>query len=286
MTAGRQDGIESPAASFAGGGGAHALELALADQLGFPLSALVSGDSDEAGFATRAILLDQRRQLLSQASLERVLRRAVTAADSRQTGPAVDAGWMSRFLEGARSATTDSEVEAWSGLLLSECTEAGSIGRRTLGFLAEMEGWEVDAFRDYCAFAFAFESGWRFMFDQDFARREMWAYGREIDLTSHWIHIGLLAQESGSIQAGAGQGLRIRYGDRIWALAKARQGTGETDAPSEPAGIAYRRFTPIGQQIAGAFRTKVFTGYARNLVATLNARFDVEWAAVESIENS
>ena len=26
MTAGRQDGIESPAASFAGGGGAHALD--------------------------------------------------------------------------------------------------------------------------------------------------------------------------------------------------------------------------------------------------------------------
>ena len=233
---------------------------------------LAAGDS-----AGRASARVNSRELSRQANIERVIRFASDDFGSGESGSPVDPSWLDRFFEHAQDIREESEQRIWGRILAREFASPGSVSKRTLGFLSAMDSWELAGLAEYCAFAFAFESGWRFMFDEDVARREMWTYGREIDLTQHFIAIGLLSGETGVIKPRSAKGLRLCYQGKAFELRG--EITPEDGLPS--VGVAYRKFSAVGQQLSEALRTKSFFGYARNLIAMLNVERGLDFVLLE-----
>lgn len=217
----------------------------------------------------RALARLNCQEAARQATIEQIIRLAgeeMTAADEETLA---DRSWLAQFFRHAQDAGHEEEQQVWARILAREISIPGSFGKRTLALLGTMEAWELLGFIEYAAFAFSFESGSRFVFDTESARREIWTYGREGDLMQHFINIGLLAGELGHISPASARGLRICYRDRVFEL---------RDAPvSEPPpvpgeiGVAYRRFTVCGQQLFAAIRPKSFFGYAGNVVEALRA---------------
>jgi len=198
------------------------------------------------------------------ANLRKVLVAAAEApppAEEAKAGP--DLSWLAFYLEGAVLAAEASVQQLWGCLLANEIHNPGTVSRRTLQFLKAMDPWEIDAFTEFAAFSFSFESGWHFMIENELAHREMWSYGREIDMTQHWINIGLLAPELTLLDSVRLRGLRMSYQkQKSWALSVAEVHNGE--------GLLYRKFSALGQQLADGLRLKTFNGFARNLVKGLN----------------
>lgn len=227
---------------------------------------------DLPDIAERSRLRLAAREQTRQATLERIIQLAAENFVPNDKAAPVDPSWLARFWELAQDATGEDEQTLWARLLARELATPGTVSRRTLAFLASMEPWEISGFIEYAAFAFAFESGWRFMFDAEIARRELWSYGREIDLSQHFIAIGLLAETTAVLGADArsARGLRIGYRDKVYVL----PGAGAQ-------GVAYRKFTPTGQQLADAAKTKTFFGYARNLIKVINSEYGLGFTLLE-----
>lgn len=249
----------------------------VADQLGYRTASVLEAAVE--GLSERAAERCNRQAMAQQANIEAVIDLAAGFMTDAKPENAIDPGWLDHFFDAVRYARQDVEQTVWARLLVAEVGAPGAIARRTLAFLRNMDFWEIESFSEYCSFSFAFESGWRFMFDEDIARREMWSYGREIDLTQHWINIGLLAAETQRLEARSARGLQVRYRERSWVLRASGDGL-----PEDGGGFAYRRFTPTGQQIAGAVRTKPFNGYARNLVQDLGKSVGLAFDLLETAD--
>lgn len=214
--------------------------------------------------ADRAFHVERQRQ----ENLESVFRLAARCPVEDGSKPGVpDSGWLELFIEGAGDAGQEVERGIWARWLAAEIAAPGAISRRTLAFLRTLDAWELESFHEYGAFAFAFESGWRFLFEDDRARRELWTYGREVDLTTHWVEIGLLSPEVSTLFTGKSRGLRIVYRQRTWQLTAIDQDAAATEPTAT--GLRYRKFTAIGQQLADAMTFKTFNGYARNVIKAL-----------------
>lgn len=215
--------------------------------------------SSEVGAALQSRHVENFVEVLKIAAL----REAPTEIPKEQP----DSGWVQIFLKFSGDAASAVEREVWGRLLGLEIAEPKSVSRRTMQYLHGMDLWEIEAFAEYCAFAFAFESGWRFMFEGEAARREIWSYGREIDLTQHWIDVGLLSSEASTLTLRNAAGLRVSYRDKIWEVRLNQEAVSEAVAP-----IRYRKFSVIGQQISSALSFKTFNGYARNLIKAIEGQ--------------
>lgn len=204
-------------------------------------------------------------QACHRANIGAVLRvAALREAPAEAPKERPDASWLQVFLKLSGDAASEVEQQVWGHLLAQEIAEPKTVSKRTLQYLHGMDLWEIEAFSEYCAFAFSFESGWRFMFEGELARREIWAYGREVDLTQHWIDVGLLSGESSILALRNAAGLRLTYRAKTWEVRLNQEAGSEERAP-----IGYRKFSAIGQQISSAFSLKTFNGYARNLIQAL-----------------
>lgn len=259
---------------------ANKLRNAVAETVGSETAGAADGpDSDIAGAGRRAVARIRHRETIRQANIEGIIRMAAVGECVSDTKAPVDKAWLVRFFECAQDAGSELERLIWARILAREIDVPGSTGKRALEFLSAMDSWELEGWVEYCAFAFSFESGWRFMFDDETARREMWVYGREIDFTQHWITIGLLSAETGIIKPASAQGLRIRYRDRVYELRGF--GVPNEDPNRVESGVVYRRFTVTGQQLAEVIRTKAFFAFARNLIRSINS---THYAGFEQIE--
>lgn len=212
-------------------------------------------------------------------------REAVLRIAAQQEAPAAspkdrpDGGWIHAFLRFSGDAASEMERAVWGRLLALELAEPRTVSRRTLQYLHAMDLWEVEAFTEYCAFAFSFESGWRFMFEGESARREIWSYGREIDLTQHWIDVGLLSDEPSTLALRNAKGLRVLYRSKSWEVR-----SDEACSPEGAFPIRYRKFSTIGQQISSALSFKTFNGYARNLIQALGAEGQAVFSLIPDSE--
>jgi hypothetical protein len=259
-----------------------AITAVLGESLGQTMADAVFAGELESSIADRVVDRAAHVEFRRQSSLESIFRSAATVnpGDIKSTGH-LDSGWLGLFVSGAQDAESELEREVWSRIFAAEVQAPGTVARRTLNSLRELDVWELEAFAEYVAFAFAFESGWRFMFEEDIARREIWSYGREIDITQHWLDIGLLSPQVSTIESLNLRGLCIGYKAKRWQLSamQATEGTAAVELESKIKALKYRKFTAIGQQIANATPSKTFNGYARNVVQALNGldgfRFDV-----------
>jgi Protein of unknown function (DUF2806) len=214
-------------------------------------------------------LLNERRTRNRNAILSFASQQVFSISDVTR---AVDGAWLDDFIRLSSNVSTVSEQHIWGHLLLKELAEPGAISRRTLQFLSTMDAWEIESFAEYVAFSFSFESGWRFVFDGEVARRELWSYGREIDLMQHWIDVGLLSGEASILAPKNSMGLRLRYGVKAWEMRVASDGDGNSGVP-----IQYRKLTATGQQISDALQLKTFNGYARNVLKALETQGKVHF---------
>ncbi|MFM2007496.1 MAG: hypothetical protein RLZZ09_3151 [Pseudomonadota bacterium] len=259
-----------------------AIMAVLGEGLGQTMADAVFAGELESSIADRVVDRTAHVECRRQSSLESIFRSAATVkpGDIKSTGH-LDSGWLGLFVSGAQDAENELEREVWSRIFAAEVQAPGTVARRTLNSLRELDVWELEAFAEYVAFAFAFESGWRFMFEEDIARREMWSYGREIDITQHWLDIGLLSPQVSTIESLNLRGLCIGYKAKRWQLSamQANEGSAAVELESKIKALKYRKFTAMGQQIANATPSKTFNGYARNVVQALNGldgfRFDV-----------
>ena len=259
-----------------------AITAVLGESVGQTMADAVFAGELESSIADRVVDRAAHVECRRQSSLESIFRSAATVkpGDIKSTGH-LDSGWLGLFVSGAQDAENELEREVWSRIFAAEVQAQGTVARRTLNSLRELDVWELEAFAEYVAFAFAFESGWRFMFEEDIARREMWSYGREIDITQHWLDIGLLSPQVSTIESLNLRGLCIGYKAKRWQLSamKANEGSAAVELESKIKALKYRKFTAMGQQIANATPSKTFNGYARNVVQALNGldgfRFDV-----------
>lgn len=239
-----------------------------------------SCDTLESRAIGRINLIEQSRQ----ENLERIFSLAFSSASAAETKglPKFDCTWLMRFISSAQDVHDKVAQGVWARVLAAELASPGTFALRTLSFLKDMDLWELNAFTEYSAFAFAFESGWRFMFDDELARREMWSYGRETDITQHWVDIGLLSAEVVCLQSARSRGLRIAYRSKLWHVVRDPL-SGDAQAVGKPGGdgFHYRKYTVTGQQIASVLEPKTFNGYARNVIKALN---DAHGAGLVAIE--
>lgn len=267
----RGDALRDLLSAVLGGGDIAAARLFAAE----------SRDTLESRAIGRINLIEQSRQ----ANLERIFLLAFGSAGATETKDAAksDTAWLMRFLNSAQDAHDELAQGVWARILATELASPGTFALRTLSFLKDMDLWELNAFNEYSAFAFAFESGWRFMLDDEVARREMWSYGRETDITQHWVDIGLLSADVVCLQPARSRGLRIAYRSKLWHVVRDQPNADAQPAgkPGGDDGFHYRKYTVTGQQIASVLEPKTFNGYARNVIKALNDAYGVGLAALE-----
>lgn len=244
------------------------------DEIGTHYAELLA-DSDTHFKGLKVASLGFELEARRAENLLEVLRLVGLASDQIKSGMSVELGWISLFVIGAKEASHEIEREVWAGLLIAQLNELGSVNKRTLNFLSEMEVWELEAFIAYSGFAFHFESGWKFIFDEDFAWRELWSYGREVDLTRHWMDLGLVGSLRAELDASSAKLLRIGYGDQSWEIGPPLSG-----AEDRLAKIKYLKFSALGQQLASAVKGKSYKLYARNLVKNIREQINLELTEV------
>jgi hypothetical protein len=237
-----------------------------------------AGEGTDA-LGTRALARLHRREIEHQRNLERIVELASEELQEDVSSDAVAADWLALYFDLAQDVEQDPAQRLWARLLALQVAVPDAVYKRTLVHLHRMEQWEVEAFAEYCSFAFAFESGWRFVFDEALTRQEIWGYVRGNDYTQHFINIGLLAPELAPLAAAQSKGLLIRYYEKQYELMG--QPPASTDDPQEPAQVGYRRFTVAGQQLTKAIRAKTYYGYARNVIKALECERRVEFRPVE-----
>ncbi|HYE35802.1 DUF2806 domain-containing protein [Methylocaldum sp.] len=237
------------------------------------------GEADSIQHRSRARV--EHLESLRQANIEQILRLAGQEIDPSVSEDPVDKGWLIHFFESAKNSGDDLEHRIWARLLAGELASPGGFSKRSLSTLSLMDRWELEGFIEWCAFAFAFESGWRFMFDDDVLRREMWTYGRDRDLTHHFVNIGLLSAETSQLRpSSCSKGLRLRYSGKLYEIRTEKAGSMEH--VSAESGASYRRFTAVGQQLAEVIRTKSFYGYARSVLKVLDKEWSLRFEVIES----
>lgn len=226
------------------------------------------------GLAEHAQQRRQRRELQRQYNLERIIELALPAMPEKASANEVEAAWLNTFFTYAQEADDAERQAVWARLLAAEVAEPQSVASRTLGVFAHLDGWEIEGFATCCAFSFAFESGWRFMIEDELAEKEIINYLQGNDMTQHCIELGLLSAEKDGMRCLSSRGMRIRYREKCYELAK--------PAPEKAdAVLAYRRYTQIGQQLAQALQPKKFYGFARNVLNSLEVLRGVRFAEIE-----
>lgn len=204
-----------------------------------------------------------------------LIQAAVRAMPGKGDRFDLDEGWLLAWIDCAGLAANALEQEVFGAFLAQQMTETAAVGRLTLDRVRVMERWELEFFQFFAAFAFEFESGWRFVFEGELARREMWAYGREMDAGTRMIELGLVAPELTELGIRSKGGLRLSYRTKVWALESASEGP-----LGRRAFVPYRRMTPIGQQLAAALTLKSYPGFARNLLKGLEAESSLRFVEV------
>lgn len=237
---------------------------------------LLPGDS-APDLAERARQRRQRRELQGQYNLERIIELAVQAMPEKASANGVEAAWLNTFFAYAENADDALRQGIWARLLAAETAEPHSVASRALGIFAHMDDWEIEGFATCCAFSFAFESGWRFMIEDELAEKEIINYLQGNDMTQHCIELGLLCAEKDGMRCLSSRGMRIRYREKCYELAK--------PAPEKAdAVLAYRRYTQIGQQLAQALQPKKFYGFARNVLQSLEKLRGIRLEAIEEAD--
>lgn len=248
------------------------IERLIPSALGPAASGVLDTKETDGGVLSRRAEYQQIWGELTQRNLESVFKVAAESPRPKEVPTKLpELGWLMFFMARAGLATTESQQRAWGEVLGFEVSAPGSIGKRTLVMLSGLEDWELDLFRQFSAFAFAFESGWRFVFEEDLVRREMWSYSRECDLTHHWVDLGLLASDRLFAQVASLRGLEIGYGDKRWEIrpvSKTPETVADSSVPNE--GFSYRKYTAAGQELASAMKVKAYNGFARNVIGALN----------------
>lgn len=248
------------------------LAEATASVLGEGACQLPGDAAEAAAFEARVAARTAHGEAKRQRNIERILELTAAELPQYASQEPVRADWLETFFRLAQDVGEPEAQEFWARVLAKETAAPGFYSQRTLACLSQMEAWELSGFSEYCAFVFAFESGWRFLFDESLTRQEMWSYVRGNDLTQHFIGIGLLSLETG-VLSGSSRGLRVNYFDRVYEVAK--------PAGEEPGSVSYRKFSVIGHQLAAAVRVKPFNGYARNLIKRIGDERGVALAQVE-----
>ena len=248
------------------------IERLIPSALGPASSGILESKETDEGVLSRRADYQHIWGELTQRNLESVFKVAAESPRPKEVPATLpETGWLMFFMAHAGLAATESQQRAWGEVLGFEVAAPGSVGKRTLLMLSGLEDWELDLFRQFSSFAFAFESGWRFVFEEDMVRREMWSYSRESDLTHHWVELGLLATDTLHAQVASLRGLEIGYGNKRWEIRPASQ-TPETVAVTATGhqGFFYRKYTAVGQELASAMKVKTYNGFARNVIDALN----------------
>lgn len=225
------------------------------------------------GLSERARRRVERREAIRQANCETIVALALAELPEEVSAEAVEAGWVSRFFDLAQDVARPEFQLIWARLLAAEVANPQTCFTRTLHTLATMDAWELEGFEAYCAFAFAFESGGRFMIADDAVRAEMMGYLSGNDLTQHFIDTGLLSAEAEQRRVLSARGLRIAYASKRYELAKPQP-------EFEERRFGYRRFTRAGQQLALALRPKTFYGFARNVFRFLQSERGISFEEI------
>jgi hypothetical protein len=227
----------------------------------------------EARVATRLNLREARRQK----NLEAIFALAAEELQEEVSDDPVFEDWLALYVDLAGDVADATAQQVWARLLALQIAVPDAVFKRTLLHLHSMDLWELNAFAEFCSFAFAFESGWRFVFEENITRPETWGYTRGNDYTQHFINTGLLSPEVSRLRMGLSKGgMRIRYYEKEYGLAP--DSTESTSGLAFPdAEFGYRRFTVTGQQLTKALRAQTYYGYARNVISRLATEHKVEF---------
>ncbi len=255
------------------------LTAALEPIIGAP-SLNISGSTERPFLDDRARLRISQRDLDRQQNIERIVELAAADNPDALTETPASRDWLNQFFDLAQDISDEASQQLWGRLLALYIANPDAVFKRSLIALNSLDGWEVKAFIEYCSFAFALESGWRFVFEEAITRREMWGYVQGQDYTQHFINIGLLSPELSNVQPRSTRGMKIRYFDRIYQLCQPDEAVPMGDGLD--IGFAYRKFTPTGQQLAKAVKARIYNGYARNLIRTLEAQRNVRFVLLET----
>lgn len=231
--------------------------------------------------AERARLRQDLQAVRRQQNIERIVELATAEVPAEISEEAASEDWLNLFFEFAGDVSDETAQQVWARVLALRIANADAVFKRTLVQLRNLDQWELNAFSDYCAFAFALESGWRFVFEEALTRREIWGYVQGNDYTQHFINIGLLSPELSVMRPRSSRGMRIRYQQNQYELAASRKQQDEQGEDTDPS-FGYRKFTPAGQQLAGAVRPKTYNGYARNLIKVLDSEWNVRFNLLET----
>jgi len=248
------------------------------------MQSLPAEESNERSFLEdRARIRQSIGDLERQQNLERIVELALNETPEGVSELPATRDWLRLFFDLAQDVYDETAQQIWARMLALYIANPDTVSKRSLIALHGMDVWELKAFVEYCSFAFTLENGWRFVFEEAITRREMWGYVQGQDYTQHFINIGLLSAELAVMRPRSSKGMKIRYFYKEYELVQAIP-TAELGPLGEAVDISfgYRKFTPTGQQISKAVNARVYNGYARNLIRTMDTHRNVQFRLLET----
>ncbi len=238
--------------------------------------------TDSPTLEERTLIRLRQRDLDRQRNLERVIALATREMPVELTDNPASRDWLNLFFNYAQDVSDETAQQFWARMLALYIANPDGVFKRSLVALQSLDTWELKAFSEYCSFAFTLESGWRFVFEDMLTRREMWGYVQGQDYTQHFINIGLLSPELATMRPRSMRSMKVRYFSKEYELTPPDEAASKGDGLEISFG--YRKFTPTGQQLAKAVKARIYNGYARNLIRTLDAQRNVQFRLLETEE--
>lgn len=114
---------------------------------------LAEGDVDVTDIYTRAALRVEAEHVRHQSAIEDVTRRALPHLTSTAEPSKVTDDWLIHFFGLSRDVTSEEMRQTWGRILAGEFNKPGSLSRRTLNIVAQIDQREAALFNTLCCFA-------------------------------------------------------------------------------------------------------------------------------------
>ena len=212
---------------------------------------------------------------IDQQNKENIIQKAIPLLEDNSKPEGMEDDWVRNFFDKARMISDDEMQAVWAAVLAGEANDPGSIGRRTVNFLATLSRKEAELFTKIC--------GWAVNLDgHDFPLLSMTNYeriGASFVELEHLVDIGLLSfQDNQYVISGFPETIYVDYFDTQVKFVMDKNSGVDVEA-----GIKFGRykFTQVGSELLRVCGAQPVSGFLKLLRGYMTQQ---HWVARHEIE--
>ncbi|MBV8658795.1 MAG: DUF2806 domain-containing protein [Burkholderiales bacterium] len=223
------------------------------------------------------------QEVCRQENIESIVSKTANMLSDNVDDKDIEQDWLTQFFAIAQDVSDDGMQTLWAKILSGEIAKPGSYAKRTIDFLRTLEKTEAEGFSMLCSFAFTWEDGWPFLFENNVTRERTYP----LAWMEHFASIGLLAPAESIHQTPNLIGRKIKYFEKGYLICSSITQLVESTSISlaeSPMGFdgnnyytpqicGARNFSAIGKQLAAIAGGLPKPEYVDDLVKAMSA----EW---------